>query len=147
MESALRTLRVVYLAFLAGAGLYIFFVGEQFSKAKAENIDDVLYSAIIIWGLTSAVIGVKVRSHLVRSAEAQLRITENEPAALTRWRAGQIIGFAFGEALVFYGFLVRFLGGSLVQAAPLYALGIILLLMLRPRRPAADPAQQPESRT
>ena len=56
--------------------------------------------------------------------------------ALRQWKAGQIVGMAFAEAIVFYGVVVRMvLDGTLRQASSFFVAGLLLLLLWTPRMP------------
>ena len=74
-----------------------------------------------------------LRRATIGRAQDVLRTSPNDAAALGRWRMGQIITFAICEAIVLYGLVLRFMGATLKQSAPLYVLGICAMLFFRPQ--------------
>ncbi len=54
---------------------------------------------------------------------------------MQRWMASYIVPYALGESIVLEGFVLRFVGASLAQAIPFYAVGIALLLVFTPQLP------------
>jgi hypothetical protein len=66
---------------------------------------------------------------------AVLGANPNEQSALGRWRAANIVVLALCESIGLYGFVLRFLGFSLMQAMPFYLAAILMMLYFGPKRP------------
>jgi hypothetical protein len=82
--------------------------------------------------------GFHLRRRILRpSAEALARNTD-DPAALRRWHAWQLMCLAMAATVAMYGLVVRMVfGGSLWQALLFYSVSLSLLLLWTPRMPAA----------
>jgi len=70
----------------------------------------------------------------MRSSEAALRGDASNSKALKQWQAAQIVSMAAAEAIAFYGVVLQMvLGSPLSQASSFYTIGLLLLLLWRPR--------------
>ena len=76
-----------------------------------------------------------IRLKLVGTALDTLRSTPDDPSSLAKWRKGVILSDMLLEVIVLYGFMLRFMGGSLQQSLPFYAVGIGLMIVWWPQRP------------
>jgi hypothetical protein len=133
MEAALRTTKIVHFAMLLSAVLYIF-VAEQI-RMSSEEIGSGFFWIMFPVPLLLAIVALVIKHKIIEPAETVLRLQPNEVAALGRWRLGYIVGFALGEAIVLFGLVLRVLGASAARAGVLYAIGIVTMLVLTPRRP------------
>jgi hypothetical protein len=135
MDAQLRSLRLIYGDMLAAAVICAL-LPEVVSRPNRANINPILYFAFVI--LAGSMIGliVMVRRAMIDRALEILQIRPDDALAISRWRIGNILLFALAETLVAYGFFLRFVGATLKQVVPFYAAGIILLLVLQPRKPS-----------
>jgi len=73
---------------------------------------------------------------LILQSEATLRTGATDVGTLNRWRSGYIVTYALSESLALFGLILRFMGFNLVQVAPFYLAGFILMLFFGPRQPS-----------
>ncbi len=120
---------------LLAASIFIYgFAGELLGPKQYRDITT-LQIVFLVLALGTATTVLWVRRKMVDVAAEALRLQPDDVDALTRWRAGNMAVMAMSEAVALYGFVLRLLGGSLNRCAPFYLAGLILLLMMRPRRP------------
>lgn len=133
LETRLRTLRVVHLVILATIPMYAA-VGEM---VRREAMDVSLIHKVLLVVLMSQLGALTlIRTRWIGPAAEALRLKPDDAEALQRWHGGNITCFVLCEAVVLLGLVLRFLGGTLMQAAPFYAVGFVLLLFFAPRNPA-----------
>lgn len=133
VDQNLRLLRVIGAAFLLSIALYAM-VGEMVGPSSAADLG-VVHQAMLVAAVITGAAAVFVRRMLAGKAEEVLRLHSEDAAALGRWRAGQLVGFALAESVALYGLVLRILGGSLRDAAPFYGGAALLLLVFWPKRP------------
>ena len=133
MDASLRLLRVIQAALLGSVVLYAV-VGEVTGPKESR---DVKQTQLILIVLSATEVGIilLVRRRMVQPLEETLRSQPEDAAALSRWRAGNIVTFALAEAVGLYGVALRFLGATLLQVIPFYASAAVLMLVFTPRRP------------
>jgi hypothetical protein len=92
-------------------------------------------TAILV--LSVAIVGatVYIRLKMVGTALDTLRSTPYDPIALARWRKGVVLSDVLLDAVVLYGFVLRFLGGTAQLCLPFYAAAIGLMILWWPQRP------------
>jgi len=87
-------------------------------------------------GMTLVGVILLVRRTLILQSEATLRTGATDVGTLNRWRSGYIVTYALSESLALFGLILRFMGFNLVQVAPFYLAGFILMLFFGPRQPS-----------
>lgn len=135
MDAALQLLKTVRLVLLASMVLYVL-LGEWLPHTL-QPTGTVFPSALAIVATVMIVTVFALRRVLIARQAAILAQTPGDPAALGRWRVGYMLIYSLSEALGLFGFIVRFLGFTLMQAAPFYAAGFLMLLFYVPARPKA----------
>jgi 4-amino-4-deoxy-L-arabinose transferase-like glycosyltransferase len=133
MDASLRLLRVIQIAFLVSVAFYVAIP----EKVGPHEVRDVKQLQIVL-GLLAGSLVVTIlffRQRLLGPAEDVLRTQPEEGVALRRWRTANLATLVCAEAVVLYGMVLRFLGGTLPQAAPFYAAGVLLMFIFTPRRP------------
>jgi F0F1-type ATP synthase membrane subunit c/vacuolar-type H+-ATPase subunit K len=136
IKSELRKMRLIHAAFAVSMPLVIWITQSISGYGCSDwTLWYWVMAGLALWAVFG---GFQVRGRAIRrSEEALVRDTSNLKA-LRQWQAGQIIGMAFAEAIVFYGVVVRMvLRGTVWQALPFYAVGLLLLLFWTPRMPQA----------
>jgi len=133
MEARLKHLRIVHVALLVSLGLYAY-MGEWIQK-EPKTLDPMILKAMAGLALATGAVVLFLRLRLLSAAAEQLRLPSTDASALNRWHMLQIVNFALCESIGLYGFVLRFMGASLSQAAGFYAGGIFLMLLSTPRRP------------
>ena len=133
MDATLQFLRVIQTAFLVAVVIYIAIA----EKAGPREPKDVKQIQILLMLMAATPVGVILffRQRLIPPAEEVLRTQPEDANALRRWRTANFITLVLAEAVVLYGFVLRFMGGTLLQAAPFYAAGVLLMVVFTPRRP------------
>lgn len=132
MEPTLRTLRLIWGAFLCSIFVYIL-IGERVPHSSPPAI---MVLGAIAFLCVANVGGIFFfRRMMVDKAAAILGSHPDEPSALARWRAGSIITLALCESVALFGFVSRMLGFSFSQVAMYYLSALILMIFLLPRRP------------
>ena len=97
--------------------------------------DDKFKVAMMTVALAAAVIALAVRSRTVAPAAEILKASPSDSGALGQWRKGQILSFVMAEVVVLFGFILRLMGVPWAHAAPLYAVGIGMIIFFYPRQP------------
>jgi hypothetical protein len=87
---------------------------------------------IVVYAFAASIIPttIWVRSRELKRAKDRLARQPGDVVALRRWRAIQLVVLACFCAIPLYGLVLRFQGGTLVQALPFYIVGIVLLSFL-----------------
>lgn len=133
MEGSIRFARILHGVMLFSMCLYII-AAEMFGDRMPRDIH------VFQWGFMTVsfllvVVAVLVRVKLVQPTAQILQTQPNDSATMGRWRSGILTSFVLAEAVMLFGFALRFLGGTLLQATPFYAVAIALMLLWWPRRP------------
>jgi hypothetical protein len=130
-RTALLTLRILQGVFLVSIVLYVL-LGEYAGRTEPEGISGIK-GGLIAAAILNAGIAVVLRTRMVRPAQELLRANSDDGGALARWRTSQIACMVLCEAIALIGFALRYLGGTLIDAAPFYAVGFLLMLVWTPR--------------
>jgi len=135
-RSGLQRMRLVYAAFGVSMLLVVWITQSVCNYGCSDwTLWHWVMAGLALWAVFG---GFQIRGRAIRRSEEALARDTSNPKALRQWQAGQIIGMAFAEAIVFYGAVVRMvLGGTLWQASPFYAAGLFLLLLWSPQMPHA----------
>jgi hypothetical protein len=128
---------MVRIALLVSIALYVF-LGERVGQSMAAAPNRNLYFVLTLVAITTVGMIFALRRLLVLRSEATLAAQPNDPAALNRWRSGYIITYALCEAVALFGLVLRILGFTLLQVAPFYLVGFVLMLFFRPRLPSRE---------
>ena len=135
LAAQVRTLRIIHLVFLV---VVVFFaaVGEVLAPA-GRKIDMVMLGAIAVTAAMDVAIALFLRRKFTADAREMLRTDPENPAAFPRWYVGQLTAMVLFVSVGLFGLALRFLGASLVEAAPFYLVALILLLGSRTSEPLA----------
>ena len=132
ITTSLKRLQTIRFALLGSIVLY--FLISLYSPVRSEGSPQMFG----ILALTSVVIAaaVLVLRGKVLGPSATLAATQPEDATtMSLWRTAHIIMWALCEVIAMYGLLLRYLGSPVAYAAPFFASGFVLILLLGPRRP------------
>jgi len=144
IDQTLRTLRILWLAFLAS--LLTFVVVLVFVDGGSE-VEPMLPLMLVVVGLTE----VPVLFFMRWQALGTLALREPEDLraegrvegdaldasvrrAAVRYQTATIVSFALVESVVLMGFVASFMSGSVAWYGAMATLGLILFLVLRPTR-------------
>ena len=137
MDSALKVVQLIRVAMITSIVLYVA-VGEMTARPSAKPPALLLFYALTFVAVTMVGFIMVVRRMLIAPAAAALATQSSDAAPLNRWRGGYIVSFALAEAIALYGLVLRLLGFTLSQVVSFYIAGVLLLLMLAPRRPSNE---------
>jgi F0F1-type ATP synthase membrane subunit c/vacuolar-type H+-ATPase subunit K len=130
----LRKMRLVQAAFAVSMLLIIWITQSVCGYGRSEwKLWHWVMAGLALWAVFG---GSLVRGRALRRSTVMLVKDSSNLKALRQWKAGQIVGMAFAEAIVFYGVVVRMvLDGTLRQASSFFVAGLLLLLLWTPRMP------------
>jgi hypothetical protein len=134
IESTLRTVRTLHGILLFTMFLYAV-TAEKIQGARSQALNPAFLSGLAVASIAILGIAQFMRVKYVRSALDTLSSTPDDPSSLANWRKGAIVSDVLLESIVLCGFVVRFLGGTFVEALPFYAVGIGLMILWWPQRP------------
>ena len=134
MAASLKLARIIHAAFIASAVLYVVIAETLEHRQAAPDLRPVYLVLLGVATLCAATAFV-LRWKFVTGSEELLRSNPQDGATIQRWRAGQIVSLALAEAIVLFGFVLRFLGARFGESAAFYVLGFVLLLGFWPKRP------------
>jgi hypothetical protein len=130
--NAAATLRIVHKLLVASTFIYAIF-GELFGPVQHRHLK--LYQVVLMTVAVGTLgLVLVVKTQMVDPAARTLASSPGDTDAHTRWRAGNLAVMAMSEAVVLYGFVLRIIGGTLSQALPFYVAGLLMLLLMQPRR-------------
>jgi hypothetical protein len=132
-------LRVARSLFLLSVPLYAWIAEKNAPAGKL--LDPRLRIAIYVVCLVLVLTIFRIRGRELNRAKDRLTRVAVDPAVTRRWRAIQLLLLGCSEGIVLYGVVIRFLGGTFVQAFPLYVVGFLLLLYFVPREVGTAPNQ------
>ena len=130
-QLSLRTLRTMHAVLLVSVLLYAF-IGEHVEHQPLTENQRPLSAMTALAGLVVLLAAV-LRKRMVAPSKEALRKEPNDLRALARWRFGTLFSLVLCEALAMIGFVVRFLGYPLQQAALFYVAAGVLMLVWWPR--------------
>jgi hypothetical protein len=133
LESSLRWLRIVY-AVIFFTMIQEVLVAEKLSHHQLRDVHTFWVGLMVIC-LPEIAIALFFRFRMLRPAEDTLQSMPDDQFALGRWRAANILSFVISNAVVLFGFAVRFVGGTSMQAMPFYIVGFSMMLLWWPQRP------------
>ena len=136
MESARRTLQIIRFAMLLSILIYGFMIKQlPIQHAKPSSIIFLVIAVLCLSIIRSLFF---FRKKLVKPSEVVLSTNPLDAIAVRRWQTGQLITYAFAEAIATYGLLLHFLGFPHIQAVPFLVIGFLLLLFFPPRLPVTS---------
>lgn len=125
-EVSLQTLRTARIVLIGMVFLYAW-VGET-SGPVPRPVNPLLRIGVYVLAASIIPTGLWLRSRELKRAKDRLARQRGDVAAvLRRWRAIQLVVLACFLAIPLYGLVLRFQGGTLVQALPFYIVGLLLL--------------------
>jgi len=131
-EERIRAARIMHLALVATAPMYGV-VGELADPAPGDYATFRLIFFVI--SVTAAMLGFQVRARMIPAALDTIRRQPHDADGWQRWTAAHITSWVAAEMVVLLGFVLRFVGGTLLESLPFYIIGMGLLLAWAPARP------------
>ncbi len=134
-EKTLRSLRMVYFMMFAAMFFYMGMAEYMRSGQKADPVDPaMLKSFLILCGIEAAVL-IGIRKKMVEPSLDAIGRDPNDQAMLRRWMQGSMVCFAIASSIALFGFVLRFMGATMLQASVLYGLAIVMMFLSAPQRP------------
>jgi len=133
VEIQAKFLKILFFAMVFAVGMYA--VALQVLNPSTEQLPDVVKIVLEGCALATALIVLFVR--FVKIAGVLVPDTPI-PAAerLAKLRTYFITCYCLAEAVAIYGFVLRFMGASLMEAAPFFAGSLILFALCFPQLPS-----------
>ena len=132
MEAARRLMQIIRFAMLSSL-IVLFYISRAIPSRVTLNPTILVVLAIV--ALVDVVVLLAIRrAYVTRSAMILASDPEN-PAAIARWKSGQLITYALGEAVALYGIVLHFLGSTISQTALFFAGGVFIILIFPPTLP------------
>ncbi|MCL4523356.1 MAG: hypothetical protein M1453_15430 [Acidobacteria bacterium] len=142
MNTALETVkqtRVLHWVFLVTIAFY-FYAGEIVGRREVEPATlKIVRLAFLAIAAYNIFLSTSFRKKLLSPAQEVLRQTPDDGEALKRWQTGNMLTFCFCEVVALLGFALRFLGGTILEAALFYVTAAGLLIAWAPRAGFARP--------
>jgi hypothetical protein len=138
MKSALRLVRRIQIAMLAGIALYLL-MGEKLAPRVSGYPAITLLHALSLVSISLVGATVVVRRTLILPSETLLKGRPDDSIAVTRWRTGYLFMYALCEMLGLFGLILRMSGFTLSNVWGFYLGGFLLLSLYSPRTPR-DPS-------
>jgi len=134
VEATLRFVRMVQGILLFAMFMQVLTV-ERILPHQPRTLDSTVATSFLVLSVLLVSATVFIRVKWVGTALETLRSTPDDPNSLAKWRKGVVLSDVLLDAVVLYGFALRFLGGTLQLSLPFYAAGIGLMILWWPRRP------------
>jgi len=133
IDTTLRGLRTLHLILLVAMLLYVVIA----ERTQHQPIDMNRKFLAGITGVAVIMIGLALYLQVkkIRPAMEALQAKPDDIDSLSTWRFTSLVCYVLAEAVVLFGFCLRFLGGARTLSIPFYGVGIVLMLFLFPRRP------------
>ena len=101
MKSKLRKVRLIQLALIAVIPIVGYITEILFDRGNSDwTCRHSLVTGLVLW---STLGGFRLRRRLIHRSEEALAKDPSNPKALRQWEAGQIIGLAMAESVVWGG--------------------------------------------
>lgn len=135
MQQALQQVRIIHGGFIVSWFLFILLI--KFVLPAAGTSPDVPEFLPIVFGiLCISEIGIAMflRARFIGGSESNLRGDPDNPAALAKWRMGNLLSFVFAETITLFGLCLKFIGFGWNIVGAFFAVGMIMLLLWTPRK-------------
>ena len=135
INTALRQLRIIWLAMLVAVGAYSFL---SFHADIHSAPQPIIFRAIALVAVSEVLLLFFFRRRFVlQNAQLLASGTENA-SALTQWRTAYIIVWAMSLSIGLYGLVLRYVGFDFRQVSIFFIAGGALMLLFAPRSPSPN---------
>ncbi|MGP8156151.1 MAG: hypothetical protein ACLQMT_04760 [Candidatus Acidiferrales bacterium] len=134
LQGTLRMLRTTHGLLM----LFIVFCVVRVHMVPAQNAEPLSTNILLLLGVIAIALLVfaqVIRSRRLRLAFETLRTKPDDAESLARWRYGVIFSDVMAVAVVLYGYVIHFMGGTNREAAPFFIAGAVAMLVWWPREP------------
>jgi len=129
-EQTLRTMRVIWFAFIMSVVLYIY-VCKMIRPSSPSGAETTLFVVPAVLDLLSF---LWIRFKRYAPALQSLQSQPEDVRAVAKWRVFLVALLAMAEAEILFGVVSWMLNGIFRQSLPFFVLGSLLLLSLWPRQ-------------
>jgi len=137
MTSTYSQLRLIHFAFVITWFMYLaVLIYLKFPESQVPTVFPLVLGFVAISTIS---VGQTLRQRLVIAPAAALVSGPENKTILRRWRAGNIVSFAFAESIMLFGVVLKFLGERWSIVAIFFAVGLLMLLLWSPKEIAALP--------
>ena len=123
-------MRIVVAIFVGWAGMIVY-IAERVIRPASNGVEGVLFKALSVMAVLAGAGALLVRLKAVPAARRQL--SRSDLPARMLWSLSHFGGLALSEAVLLFGFLLRFLGAGTKQVIPFYLVGATLMVSFFPR--------------
>ncbi len=131
MASVLLQLRAIHICFISTWFLYLGLI--FYLRWPEKPVPIVFPLALGAFAILSISVALKLRRQLLFASAAALASQPENVELLKRWRAGNIMSFAFAESIMLFGVLLKLLGAAWNVVGIFFVGGLILILLWTPR--------------
>lgn len=126
MVSTYSQLRLIHLAFVFTWFVYL---GLLFYLQFPEKSVPITFPvALGVFAISTISVARTLRQKLLFAPAAALVSDPQNAALLRRWRAGNILSFAFAESIMLFGVVLKFLGEQWKIVSVFFGVGLVLVL-------------------
>ena len=131
IDGSLKKIRILQLL-LPLQLLILVYAGEILRPSTTKDVSKIGFFLILVailntWSVLSTRRRVRQRCEIVRAHP-------DDTDAIKMWTAWYIAGLLGCLAVALYGWLLRVMGGTFLQAAPFYGCALLLLLLFASRQ-------------
>src|SRR5215467_7131690 len=124
IDTAMRQLRIIWLALLAAIAAYSFL---SFHASVHSAPQPILFRAIALVAVGEVLVLFFFRRRFVLQNALLLVSDAGNASALARWRAGHIIVWALSLSIGLYGLMLRYMGFYFRQVSIFFIAGAALM--------------------
>ena len=138
MNSTFSQLRLIHRAFVLAWFTYL---GLLIYLHWPEKPVPIIFPTVMgILAISSIQVGLTMRQKLLFAPAAALISDPENVVLLRRWRAGNIVSFAFAESIMLFGVVLKFLGERWSIVSIFFGTGLLLLFLWSPRESQTLPS-------
>ena len=126
----LRQTRIIAAAFLGWAGMIVY-MAERILRPPVKDVDGLLFTVLSVVATVQAAAALVVRLKAVPAVRRN--IFRGDITARMQWNFSYMGGLALSEAVLLFGFVLRFLGAATSQVLPFYIGGVVLMALFFPQ--------------
>jgi hypothetical protein len=130
-RKALQSARVIHIAFLIAAILYVWV--PQLVSVSQKEVPLTMVACLAVVAFSTMGIALFLRTRTVQPAAERLEENPDDGDAAKRWLQGSLFALASCETVILFGLALRMLGAGWSICGVFYAVGFLVLLALTPK--------------
>jgi hypothetical protein len=132
MVSIYSQLRLIHLAFVFTWFMYLGLL--FYLRLPEKSVPIILTVALGTIAASTISVAQTLRQKLLFAPATALVSDPENAVLLRRWRAGNIVSFAFAESVMLFGVVLKFLGERWSIVSIFFGVGLLLLLLWAPQK-------------